>query len=272
MTDDVGRVDVHSHLVPGVDDGARTLEDALESIERMTAVGIGAILTTPHFDASLMKSDAGPARIEEVRTAFSTLRREVARAFPELWLGQGFEIMVDEPDPDLSDPRLRMAGTSFVLIEWPSMQVPPGTTGVIRRLVATGLRPIVAHPERYRTSESMRPLAQTWRDAGAFLQVNQGSLTGRYGPKAERRAWELLGAGLADYLASDHHGRPHLELHLDGVSERLGDLGAEEELRMLVRANPRRILDDLEPLPVRPIRIDEGWRAKLRKLFHTETS
>lgn len=272
MIDEIARVDVHSHLVPGVDDGARTLEDSLESIERMMRMGVRAIVTTPHFDASLMAGPAGVARIEEVEAAFAELHAAVAERFPEVWLARGFEIKMDEPNPDLSDPRLRLAGTDFVLIEWPSMQVPPGTSGAVRRLISKGLYPIVAHPERYRAPEAMVPLARMWKEAGAFLQVNLGSLVGQYGSRAERRAWQLLEAGVADYLASDHHGRPHIELQLDRVVARLEELGAEEQVKMLVRSNPRRIVDGLEPLPVRPVPKDTGWRAKLKKLFQTEAT
>lgn len=264
------RVDIHSHLVPGVDDGSQTMEDALESIERMARCGIRAIVTTPHFNASLLRSPRGRERIAEVSVAFEELRGVAAERFPDVFIDRGFEIMLDDPDPDLSDPALRLAGTSFVLVEWPSMQVPPGTDGVLHRIRASGQKPILAHPERYHTSDSVVRLARMWRNAGGFLQVNQGSLTGRYGSRVERRAWELLEAGLADYLATDHHGRPSLELHLEEVEERLRSLEALEQLQMLVRANPRRILDELEPLPVQPIRVERGWKEKLRGIFKSE--
>jgi protein-tyrosine phosphatase len=270
--DEHARVDIHSHLVPGVDDGSRTLDDALESIERMTRAGIRAIVTTPHFNASLLRSPKGWERIEEVAAAFDDLREAVVERFPEVFLDRGFEIMLDDPDPDLSDHALRLAGTSFVLVEWPSMQVPPATEGVLRRIRASGLAPVVAHPERYHTPDRVVPLARMWRNAGAYLQVNHGSLTGRYGARVERRAWELLETGLVDYLATDHHGRPNLELHLDGVVQRLEELEAHEQVQMLARANPRRLLDGLEPLPVPPVQIDRGWKEKLRGFFKTEIS
>ncbi len=272
MNDDVARVDIHSHLVPGVDDGARTLDDALESIERMLALGIRTIATTPHLDASFMAVAEGVRRVQEVRDAFERLLEAVSERFPTVDLRQGFEVMLDDPHADLSDPRLRMDETSFVLVEWPRMRVPPGTSAVLARLRDQGLRPVVAHPERYREGGDIRNLAQSWRDAGGFLQVNHGSLTGRYGAAPERRAWSLLEEGLADYLASDHHGRPHLELQLEQVERRLEDFDAEEQLSMLTRTNPLRLLEDLEPLPVRPVQISHGWRERLRRLIRPEVS
>ncbi|MDT8369436.1 MAG: CpsB/CapC family capsule biosynthesis tyrosine phosphatase [Longimicrobiales bacterium] len=271
MSEDA-RVDIHSHLVPGVDDGARTLDDALESIGRMTRLGIRSILTTPHLDASLLRLSAGPERVAAVEAAFEGLADAVAREYPAVHLARGFEIMLDDPDPDLSDPALRMAGTTFALVEWPSMQVPPETSEVIRRLCGAGVRPIIAHPERYHTGEPIVTLAGIWRAAGATLQVNLGSLMGRYGARAEERAWALLAGGSVDYLASDHHGRPHLELHHEQVARAFEDRGAEEEFKMLVRTNPQRILDDRAPLPVRPVQRPRGWRSRLRNLFRTSPS
>ncbi|HKK92508.1 MAG TPA: CpsB/CapC family capsule biosynthesis tyrosine phosphatase, partial [Longimicrobiales bacterium] len=249
-----------------------TLDDALESIGRMVALGIRTIVTTPHFDASLMSGPHGGRRMEEVETGFARLEEAVARRFPEIELGHGFEVMLDDPHADLSDSRLRMAGTRFVLVEWPRMRVPPGTSAVLARLRDQGLTPVVAHPERYREGGDVRTLAQSWREAGAFLQVNHGSLTGRYGAAPERRAWSLLEEGLVDYLASDHHGRPHLDLQLDEVERRLEDFDAEEQLGMLVRTNPLRLLEDQEPLPVRPVQVSHGWRERLRRLIRPEVS
>lgn len=272
MSHETARVDIHSHLVPGVDDGAPTLDDALESVGRMAALGIRTILTTPHFDASLLSVPAGEERIEEVEAAFQSLVEAAAARHPDVRLLRGFEIMLDEPSPDLSDARVRMAGTSSVLVEWPSMEVPPGTPEVLARLRSRGWRPIVAHPERYRRADDVVALGEAWREAGAVLQVNHASLTGGYGSRAERAAWSLLEAGLVDCLASDHHGRPHLPLQLTEVVDRLEALDAGEQMKMLVRTNPLRLVEDEDPLPVRPVRMGRGWRERIRRFIRSEVS
>ena len=124
--------DIHSHLVPGVDDGARALEDTLASVERMVRLGIRKILTTPHLNGSVTRNEeAIEARLSEVDEAFDRAALAVRADFPEVDFKRGHEVMLDIPDVDFSDARVRLAGTSFVLIEWPRLHVPPGTSKVL---------------------------------------------------------------------------------------------------------------------------------------------
>lgn len=144
------RVDIHSHLVPGVDDGARHLTDVLESVERMKSEGIGRILTTPHIRASLATDRVRfEERLDAVTQAFDRAALALSDAFPEVEYRRGHEVLIDLPEPDLSDPRMRLAGTTFVLLEWPRLAIPPGTGRVLQWIRDQGYRPIVAHPERY---------------------------------------------------------------------------------------------------------------------------
>ena len=125
--------DFHSHLVPGVDDGAQTLEDALEAVQRMIDAGIGRVLTTPHLRGSLTHDRSElERRLAEVDVAWESISEAVQRRFPGVEFSRGHEVMLDVPDPDLSDVRLRLAGTDFVLIEWPRLQIPPRTEPVLR--------------------------------------------------------------------------------------------------------------------------------------------
>ena len=249
-----GPCDFHSHLVPGVDDGARDLEDSLEGIERMKAAGFNRILTTPHLNASIGREPGGFApRFEEVRAAFETLRVAAAERWPEVQLAQGFEVMLDIPDVDLEDEGLRLAGTRFMLVEWPRLQIPPGTHRVIERLVASGIRPVIAHPERYGGMEHTRSIAREWRDMGALLQVNYGSFVGRYGSEAREMAYRLMEAGRVDYLASDFHGKSALSIYCREAHEALGGKSHAGLLDTLTRVNPGRLLDGLDPLPSSPL-------------------
>lgn len=244
-------VDIHNHLVPGVDDGARHVVGVLNSVERMTQVGVRRIVATPHLQGSLtLTPDRLQERLEEVTQAWNEAQAAIASHFPEVEYQRGHEVLIDVPEPDLSDVRLRMAGTSFVLIEWPRLHVPPGTTRVLRWIREQGYRPIIAHPERYTNMINAPALPAAWREAGAFLQVNYGSLVGRYGAEARTVAFRILEDGVADYLASDFHGQSALKIYKAEAWAVLRERGAHAALDLLCRINPSRMLEDLDPMPV----------------------
>ncbi|NJD20689.1 MAG: hypothetical protein FIA95_15570 [Gemmatimonadetes bacterium] len=263
--------DIHNHLVPHVDDGARTVEDTLEAVGRMTSVGIRSIITTPHIDGSLTLEPAAlEGRLQEVTAAFEVAFAAVADSFPDVELRRGHEVMMDIPDVDFGDPRMRMAGTRFVLVEWPRLQLPPGTARVLRRIRAQGYVPVIAHPERYVGMDV--DMAASWREAGALLQVTYGALDGRYGNEARVMAYRLLRRGWADYLASDFHARPDREIYKEEAQEHLEHAGAQEAFVMLSATNPSRILGDEMPLPVPPLPRASGFWARVRGLLQVESA
>lgn len=269
--DPTALVDIHSHLVPGVDDGARDLQDVVDAVERMTRLGIRRIVTTPHLDGSLTHDpDALEARLSEVDRAFVQAAEAVGQRFPEVEFRRGHEVMLDVPDVRFDDPRMRLAGSSFVLVEWPRLHLPPGTVQVVERIVADGFRPIIAHPERYIGIDHELELAARWRAAGAFLQVNYGSVEGRYGGDARQTAMRLLRRGWADYLASDFHARPDRKIYESEARDRLHDLGGGEALTHLALTNPGRVLRDELPLPVPPLPPERGFWAKVKTFLGTE--
>lgn len=267
-----GYGDLHSHLVPGVDDGVRDLDEAIAAIERMVDSGIRHIVTTPHLDGSLtLEPSSFESRMEGMDRAWERVRAAAADRWDDLEFRRGHELMLDTPDADVSDERLRLGGTSFVLVEWPRLHVPPNTADVISRLRFSGVRPVVAHPERYHGVDRELGVIQRWRKAGAYLQVTHGSLVGRYGDAARTRSFRLLKRGWVDYLSTDYHGRPERDLHLGGARRLLEKEGGAEQFDLLTRANPLRLLRDEEPLPVPGLDLESGFWARLRGIFSTES-
>lgn len=261
--------DIHSHLVPDVDDGARNVEDTLDAIERLTTEGVRKIITTPHLDGSLtLHRDLLEERLDEVSEAFERAAEAVRERFPEVEFRRGHEVMLDVPDVDFSEPRVRLAGTRFVLIEWPRLHLPPGTVKVLGRIREEGFVAVVAHPERYIGFDM--DVAAQWKNAGALLQVNYGSLDGRYGADARRLALRLLRRGWVDYLASDFHARPDRPIYMHEARDRLDDLGASETFVTLSLSNPARIFRDELPMPVPPLPEERGLWARLRGILDPE--
>jgi len=270
-----GAVDLHSHLVPGVDDGASTVDDVLEGIGRMVECGVDTVVTTPHLEGSLtLLPDALERRLETMESSFAQAREAVLKAFPDLTFLRANEVALDHPEPDLSDPRIQLGDGGFLLVEWPRLHVPPGSPSVLKRLVDEGHRMLLAHPERYRIGEGERALGRIteWRETGVPFQVNYGSLVGAYGPEPRRRALWLLRKGWVECLATDFHGRPNLRLYMVDARERLfseeGDGESEQSSwELLTRTNPRRILEGEAPLPVPPIEVQDGLWERLTSFF-----
>jgi protein-tyrosine phosphatase len=240
-------IDLHAHLLPGVDDGAASLEEALELCRLAADDGCTALVATPH-----RRRDEWPdlpaaelaARLAEVEAA--------AGGRPRLLLGG--EVRVDSDllgDLALPDGggALPLAGSRYLLLELEPRGLGPDPPALVAELVAGGWRPIVAHPEL--TSCLVREPAALDRlaAAGALFQITAMSVTGEFGRAARERAFALLDAGHAHFLASDAHRadwRPTgLAAARDEVERRFGRARAEA----LTELHPRAVLED-RPLPV----------------------
>ena len=257
-------IDFHNHVIPGVDDGATDEAEAASALRAFLAHNTRQIIATPHINGSLtLRPEAIEQRLAEIDAGWDRLLAVAREHAPDMEIHRGGEIMLDTPEPDLGDDRLRLAGTHFALCEYPFMTVPPNSTGVLNRLAAAGVTPIIAHPERYVGVDARCTLPLRWRAAGALLQVNAGSLTGRYGEQARFNAFALLENALADYICSDFHarGRPSSS----GAAKLIMEAGGSEQLQLLTQVNPSRLLQGELPLPVAPLRLRLGVKDRLRR-------
>ncbi|HSJ62625.1 MAG TPA: CpsB/CapC family capsule biosynthesis tyrosine phosphatase [Gemmatimonadaceae bacterium] len=247
-------IDIHTHLMPGVDDGARTVEASLQVLERFARSGVTTVVCTPH----LLATDAEALDTGGYDEAFGLL---VAAAPPVPALERGWEIMLDAPGVDLHDPRLGLAGSRSVLVEFPRMNVPAGATAELRRIANGGLIPVLAHPERYWGCTPQR--IDEWRAAGAVIQMDAAMLLGN-GPVG-KLARAMLERGQVDVIASDNHG----DVRSLGAARRwLEEMGAEEQTSLLTRANAERLLASERPLPVPPMpRLTSGVLGRLKSLL-----
>lgn len=208
-------VDIHSHLIPGIDDGARTIEESLELVKGMVELGFKRLITTPH-----VMLDFYPNTREEILTGLEKLRRAVAEAGIEVEIHASAEYHIDEEFENLLEGKnfLVLPG-NFVLIEPSFIQSPPGLDTYLFQMQTKGYRPIMAHPERYGYWQGDLDNYEQLRISGCHLQVNLLSLAGHYGAATRKTAFKLIRSGLVEFLGSDLHNR----VHLDELRELLKD-------------------------------------------------
>lgn len=259
-------MDMHNHLIPGVDDGASSLAEATAALRVLWRQGVRTVLVTPHLDASVtVHPERLAQRMAELDAGWECLREVAQVTFPDLRLARGAELMLDTPAPDLADPRVRLGGSRSVLVEFSGFMVPPHAVEALHQLVVLGTRPVIAHPERYGAVQLDPAIVDGWIEAGCRLQVNCGSLLGRYGSAARRTSLELLRLGQASYLASDYHARGRLPIR--ECEDLLVGLGGSEQLSLLLDHNPHRLLSDEPPLPVPPLEMQRSWWERVRERF-----
>lgn len=251
-------IDLHTHLIPGVDDGSPTLENSLRVLERLRQEGVTEVACTPHLEASR----AAVAPITEYRTLLVSLQQGAPEG---MRLHPGFEIMLDRPGCDLTLPGLSLGSSKAVLVEFPRVPLTPDSTDELMRIRASGVVPVIAHPERY--SGITIDKLHIWRDFGVIVQGDALMLL-QAGPKAEFSRL-MLAEGVVDILASDNHGdRRSLGL----VRLWLREVGGDRQGRILTEVNPARVLADEMMDRVPPLRERRGIWERLRSLFSRQPS
>jgi protein-tyrosine phosphatase len=236
-------IDLHCHLLPHVDDGARTLAEAIELGRIAQAEGVTAIAATPHVRSDYPTTPGMIERgVRDLRIAFT----EASVAVDVL---QGAEVDINMlwEIPPFDLPRLTLAGGSTVLLETPYRGWPPGITSAIAHLRSSGLTPLLAHPERNGEAQDRPARVEAVVAAGALVQITAGSVTGHLGASARRGAEALLELGLVHVLASDAHG-PHIRM--GGLAEAVDSLGDAALGRYLTVEVPAAIVAG-ESLPPR---------------------
>jgi len=209
------RVDLHSHLLPGIDDGAKTMEESLTLVRKMAALGFEKLILTPH-----VMIDAYPNSRETILEKLLLLREAVSREEIPIQLEASAEYYLDEGFPGLLEREeiLPIAG-KYLLFETSYMAKPHALPELIYAIKIHGYIPLMAHPERYRYVRDLEREYGALREQEVLFQLDSNSLGGFYGKDARRKADFLLQRGWIDFLGSDTHRMRHLE-QLESV---LGD-------------------------------------------------
>ncbi len=199
------KTDLHSHLIPAIDDGSKSLEDSINMIRTFKEMGYQKIITTPHVMSDFYKNTP-----ETIGGGLEKVKTELNRQNIDIEIEAAAEYYLDETlEPRVKGGKLLTFGKNYLLFELPFMKEPPNLASFIFELQTNGYIPILAHPERYgfyyKEFEKYRELSEQ----GVHLQLNILSLVGHYGPEAQKIAERLIDEGLITFLGSDCHNSIH---------------------------------------------------------------
>lgn len=201
-------VDVHSHLIPGIDDGAKTIEESLNLLAEFEALGYKKVITTPHVMSDYYRNtpEIILSGLEEVRKAKTErgLKIEIDAA-AEYNLDADFA-------PKIEAKELLTFGDNYVLFELPFLSEPPMFNDIVWKLQMGGYKPVLAHVERYGYWHNQWEKIASLKDRGVYIQLNINSLTGHYGPDVKGIGEKLIENDMVDLLGSDCHNLNHIGL------------------------------------------------------------
>ena len=241
-------IDIHAHILPGVDDGSPSLESSLEMAVLAVESGVHTLIATPHCNLPDELDNTGGLDTAGVRRHVDELSRALSREGIVLRLYPGMEIFGTlQTAQRLREGKLcTLSGSRYPLIEFPFIDYAEEATEILESVLRLGLRPIVAHPERYRYTQSQPQLLNLWVDMGCLLQVNRGSLLGRFGEREEELSHALVGRGFAAFVASDAHTPVVRTTWMRDVWEMLAQEYSEQTAHALLEGNPARVLHNQE--------------------------
>lgn len=240
-------IDLHSHILPELDDGAHELHQALEMARIAVRSGVTVMAATPHCVDD---------RTEDILSVLRLLRRALRESEIPLEICSGMEIYGTENTARLlrEGKLLTLNRSRYPLIEFDFLSDGYSQTQILSDVLKAGYSPVIAHPERYLSVQSEPEIVNRWTRMGCLLQINRGSLLGRFGPAAQGLSLELVDRGFAAVVASDAHGSVHRTPWLSDVYTLLEREFSPEAARCLLLDNPKRILKNEKIPPV-----DFGW-------------
>lgn len=244
-------IDLHCHILPGVDDGAPSMAVALEMARDAWTNGVQAIVATPHCGKP---GENENFYSQKLLLDFRRLQTAIAGMGCGLKIYPGMEIFVTKAFPQqLREGKLlALGGSDYLLVEFYFDESPEFMTQAFQLICGCGLKPIVAHPERYDCIQWRPELAESWADAGVALQLNRGSIQGKLGQAAQSCAWTLLRSGKTHVVSSDGHGSQLRRPELKSVFLELGEKLSWSYASKLLIENPRRVLQN------QPVQGDTG--------------
>lgn len=254
-------IDIHSHILPDVDDGSEDLDTSLEMLLMAAESGVDTIVATPHCN---VPDEFDNYVSQDMSRRWHEFAQEVEREMIPIRLVRGMEIFATEDLPELLEDGLvwTLNDTRYFLIEFAFEEDPYFCREVLRDCARRGFNPIIAHPERYVFVQEDPDIAFDWCVSGYGLQLNKGSLLGRFGPMAQETAELLLNHGLAACVASDAHGVFQRTTHMADIRAYLNEEFGKDYSDLLLTVNPSRILAGKPLMGFEPIPFYENKKGR----------
>ena len=218
-----GIYDIHTHILPMVDDGAASIREALAIIGEESEQGVGGIMLTPHFREKIFETD-----IEVICQRYEELLDAASELYPEMDLRLGCEFHALSDMEEVLEERKysTLNNTNHVLLEFSGADSAEYIRSKTREVISLGYRPILAHIERYPALTNNLILVELLRDLGAAMQINADSVLGEHSNQEKKFCHKLLKRGMADFVASDVHNmttrRSNIGRAADLIEEKYG--------------------------------------------------
>lgn len=232
-------VDIHSHILYGIDDGSKSLEESKEIIKQHIEMGFKDIVVTPHY----IENSDYITNNEEKEKILKTLKKE----FNDINIYLGNEVFINNNIEELlnNNEISTINGSKYLLIELPLHNKIKNATDIIYELRIKGIIPIIAHPERYEFVQKNPDSVDELIEEGAILQSNYGSIIGVYGEHAKKTMKKLLKKNVISVLATDiHFPNNKIYLNMDTIRKKLTKIISEEKLKELTILNPKKIINN----------------------------
>lgn len=231
-------IDLHSHWVPDVDDGVPSVDDGLALLRALASAGFGQVIATPHMRPGMFENTR-----EDLLAAFEGMRAHVAGAELGIEIGLSCEHFFDDIvfERIMNGQGVPYPGHRAVLVEFAPDHLPARLADRLFDLRRKGLRPVIAHPERYRVSWKSLNVMEDLVDRGMVLLMDVGALAGKYGRAPKKAAERMLDAGLYYAACSDAHRASDVDEVIAGI-HRMRKLVGDEETDFLLGEGPRRVL------------------------------
>jgi len=210
--------DIHSHLLPGIDDGVKTVEESLEVIKHLISLGFKKLITTPHIMSDYYKNtpDIIRGKLDEIRVALKSANIEVEiEAAAEYYLDENFYKKI------IDNEEILTFGDNYVLFETSFTVEPLLLKEAVFRLNSSGYKPVFAHPERYQYLQEKKKLLDELIDQGLLFQINALSLTSYYSKQVQKSAEELIKRNAVAFIGSDCHNISQAEMLKNAYSSKL---------------------------------------------------